>query len=81
MSDSLKQTHFGYQNKITSQWLRIEHAPHRLNHYFVDTPMDASKYLARNVIEEDFDNLRLTDREDWKLKKIQVTYKVTDSEI
>jgi hypothetical protein len=73
---------FAYQNTKTQEWLKIDRCFNIYSERY-DYSWEAYSsfhrsviYSARNIIEEDFFRLKLKDREDWQLMKIEIEYNI-----
>jgi hypothetical protein len=74
---------FVYRNKYNGKWLKIVTEqciayPSREGEYELIT--DASLYMARNIIEEDFSHLSIDNKTDYELLEIIVSFEHTKNE-
>jgi hypothetical protein len=76
----MKEKCFAYQNKKTLEWLKIYTYWNGVFE-FCDSFDKSVLYSARNIIEEDFYRIKLEDREDWQLMKVEIEYKFNKAEI
>ncbi len=83
----MKERCFAYQNTKTWEWLKIDRSfniycewyEYRWEAY--DSFDRSVIYSARNIIEEDFSRLKLKDREDWQLMKVEIEYSFNGAEV